>query len=341
MEKKTYPNHFSCYYHLLPHTHAITLGLCIKTGPLYETEKNQGISHLVEHLHFRRLGDMTQKELYYRMERMGTTLNGATSRDHIYFDLTFHPEDFRSCADIMAAILQETRWSKEEFEAETQVVLNQIYEKEMTAFVYQLTGEKMLDASYSTLIMGTEKSVLKLTRKQAVEWKRKWFTARGAALFASGCISSEHMAYLDELFSGLDLPEGGAVSPPLPVLNPGLFVVPFHDDYLNFEIRFEAEKTIPDAVVDLLECITGGGVGARLQLKVREELGYTADIASGLEVYEQATFMRISYSVCRENMIPCFKAVLRALEELKTGIGPEDLEVTRPFRINYADFLLD
>ena len=76
----------------MPNTHSITVGLYIRAGSKYESFEENGITHFLEHLHFRRLGDLSQQDLYYNMESIGGTLRAQTGRDYLKFSMKILPK---------------------------------------------------------------------------------------------------------------------------------------------------------------------------------------------------------------------------------------------------------
>lgn len=63
---------FLCYP--IPHAYSTSIGLYIKSGSKYEAPEQQGISHFLEHMHFRGSGTNEQKRLYVLTQKMGTDL---------------------------------------------------------------------------------------------------------------------------------------------------------------------------------------------------------------------------------------------------------------------------
>ena len=64
-----------------PALHSACLGLYFPAGPVYETAQTLGISHLVEHLFFRLLPGLPQKQLYSDLAKLGAILRGKTGHD--------------------------------------------------------------------------------------------------------------------------------------------------------------------------------------------------------------------------------------------------------------------
>jgi predicted Zn-dependent peptidase len=97
-------NGVNIYYYMQPNTHSICLSLYIKAGTLYE-DTAPGITHFLEHLHFRRLGGRTQKELYYQLESIGGYLGACTYKEFLRFYLTASPQYFSQLVKIASDLL--------------------------------------------------------------------------------------------------------------------------------------------------------------------------------------------------------------------------------------------
>lgn len=83
----------------------VTVGLYIKAGSGYEKEDVEGITHFLEHLHFRRSGSMSQEELYYKMECIGSDLRGLTYCDFLEYSMKILPVNIKECLDIFEKII--------------------------------------------------------------------------------------------------------------------------------------------------------------------------------------------------------------------------------------------
>ena len=78
-------NGLTVFFYQMSNTHSVTISLYVKAGSVYE--EVEGTTHLLEHLHFRKLGKFTQEELYYEMECMGSSLRAAAYRDFMKFSM--------------------------------------------------------------------------------------------------------------------------------------------------------------------------------------------------------------------------------------------------------------
>ena len=73
------------YFIPMHHTHSCVAGLYFHGGNIIENTENKGISHLLEHMIFRRLDTLKMKELYRNLNRQGFNLRGFTNEKMIGF----------------------------------------------------------------------------------------------------------------------------------------------------------------------------------------------------------------------------------------------------------------
>lgn len=105
MERHLLTNKVKVLYYPLPHSFSTTISLLVKVGSRNETLKNNGISHLLEHMHFRMLGEMTQNGLYHLTDTMGTTLEASTSKEFTRYYMKIRPQFIREGIKLFEKIL--------------------------------------------------------------------------------------------------------------------------------------------------------------------------------------------------------------------------------------------
>jgi len=62
-----------------------TVGLWIDAGSRFETDKNNGVAHFLEHMAFKGTKKRSQTELELEVENMGAHLNAYTSREQTVY----------------------------------------------------------------------------------------------------------------------------------------------------------------------------------------------------------------------------------------------------------------
>lgn len=335
-------------YYQMPNTHSITLGMYIKAGSGYEKEEQQGITHLLEHLHFRRMGKMSQDELYYRVESIGTNLRGFTYCDFLQYSMKIHPVYLEDAVMIFKELFYADEWTYEEFEREKQVVVNQIKEsnsyfdinREVKRFIFRET-------LFEKDIMGTVEQVSDFKLNEVQDYKKQIFHKNNVCICITGCVNDKNIEWIKKELESWNLQEGNAVEDcPVPQLfhrrGPDISFYKSCENILDVDVAFDISRNPEeDELRNILNCILGEGTGSNLQKKIREELTYSSNIYSYLERYKYFEVLHICFSVEKQLFAECLIEIVEIIKKLKTEITDKELSVSLPFYTKNKIFLED
>lgn len=348
METNCLGNSIKMLVESMPNTHSITVGLYIRGGTRYENPLNNGICHLLEHIHFRELKNTSQRELYYQTESIGSTLRASTYYDFIHFSMKVRPCYLKNCIDIFEKILSTFSWSEDSFMQEKEVVINQILEKDYYNTQNCVTRNAVFgNSSLSFPIMGDENIVDGISLDELIDYKKHLFNGNNIVLCVTGAFENDDLEYIKNKIGTVELPDGKelVLDKDKKFLKRNYPIVVFDadsDNYLDVRISFNIDyNSVNINDLKILNCILGEGVGSRLQQSIREELHYTSDICSEIEAYEDFAVIHIDFSVQKSRFSDCFISVLNVVSSMKTDINSKDLDVTLPFYTENNSFLLD
>lgn len=168
-----------------------TVGVWIDAGSRYETVRNNGAAHFLEHMAFKGTSKRTQYDLEIEIENMGGHLNAYTSREQtVYFAKVFE-RDVGRAMDILADILLESRLDKRAVDRERDVILREMKE------VNKQHDELVLDHLHATAfqgsglgrtILGTEHNIRTLTRDDLREYIHTHYLAPQMVIAGAGAI---------------------------------------------------------------------------------------------------------------------------------------------------------
>ena len=83
MNKIVLNNGLTFLYEQLSGTHSFSFDLFVKAGVRYEKIKQNGISNLLGNLHYRGINGFEQKQLFHKMESIGSSVEIFTYKDFI------------------------------------------------------------------------------------------------------------------------------------------------------------------------------------------------------------------------------------------------------------------
>mmetsp|Transcript_550 Transcript_550/g.811 ORF Transcript_550/g.811 Transcript_550/m.811 type:complete len:463 (+) Transcript_550:32-1420(+) len=189
------------------HGETATVGVWIDAGSRYETEKNNGAAHFLEHMAFKGTKTRTQKQLEIEIENMGAHLNAYTSREQTVYYAKVFKNDVPKAVQILADILQNSLLDEGAIKRERDVILRESVE------VNKQYEEVILDELHNTAFMGTglgrtilgpDENIKNLTRDDLQSYIKTHYTADRFVIAAAGAV--DHSQLLDltqEHFGGL------------------------------------------------------------------------------------------------------------------------------------------
>lgn len=327
------------------HLHTISISLFFKAGTFYENESNYGISHLVEHLFFRQLHNLSQKELYYKMESIGTTLRGRTYRDFVCFDISVVPEFFYQAIELIAKILEPFTWTVEQIQKEKAVVSRQIESKCETYDDY-IEKRYFEQKIYEIPVMGYIENVNSLTVEQINQWKSDYFHCNNACLTICGAATPDMIEQAICIFQRIKNPGPKAVTPiirPKNFINrqpSGSHIIPWDDTVADVWITFDTEE--PDFYkLQMISSMVAEGVGSRLSYLLTDVYALTDLISSRVDLYNGFSKLIIEYSVANKDVIRSLEILFGELANFKNEIKDTDYLTSIPFFTNNLKKRLD
>ena len=312
--------------HTLPNTHSVTISANFRVGSLYENNSNNGITHLVEHLFFRRLSDIPQTELYLRMQSIGTELRGATFNDYVSFTVTVVPEFFTEAFEFICCLYDEFEWTDNEIQLEKNVVLRQI-ENKYISYNEWCDGCYLQNTGYSLPIIGTAENITNLKNHEINQWKNKFFTASNSCVVITGNVSEQDIISATQKLENL---KSGFVQAPI-ISKPDTFAkknkanrycfAETDSDLSEVIIYFDIDNNISDDTASLLTSVLFEGCGSKFASEMREIYAVTDDIFPSLIRFYGFSCLRISYTVKNNLLLKSLKLFFKLLKSSKKNIS--------------------
>lgn len=123
VRRETLANGLRLVWLPMPHAHTVHITAVVRAGSHYETSKNNGVSHLLEHLH------LTTSRKYPTRQTMNDAFanipgnrNGHTCPSMVQFDISTISEKLAPACDYMAEVLEIREFDEETIRAEKAVL---------------------------------------------------------------------------------------------------------------------------------------------------------------------------------------------------------------------------
>ena len=334
----------------IQHAKSVEMGLYIKAGSRYETKSNNGITHLLEHIHFRQLGDMSQEVIYQETECMGSSLRGTTYKEMVNFHMKIRPKYLEKSLLFFEKILTTFNWTDEQLESEKKIVFNEIYEKEGEQELQLISDETIWqEHSLSQPILGDEQTIKKISLEELVNYKKEIFCKENIVFVITGAVKDDDIKSITKQFGRIPITNNKRTFIDENIVEaqfqrkPNIVIKKYSSwSLLDVQLSFDVNlKLVKENELLFLNSIIGGGDGSRLQKEIREKMGLVYDIYSYVEVYNDVAVLSIFFSIEKKNLQICIQKIMEILNNIRTNISQRDMDMNMTFFTDNLWFWLE
>lgn len=297
---KTYPSGLRLVVEEKKEAYSVSAGIYVQTGSQNESEKENGISHFVEHLMFKGTPTRTAYDISAEIDRMGSQINAGTSKESTLYYVKSTAEHFKETFDVLADIFLHATFPKEEIERERGVILQEIAMTEDSPedVCFDLLATAIHgESGIGQTILGPAKNVARFTRDDILAYREKGYVPENVVVSVAGKISYEEAEKIcDEYFADFKgFGENAGVKKP----SVALAEVPFYTgsfskskkiEQVHLAMAFPAFPSF-DPRSDRLQLAVialGDGTSSRLFQEVREKSGLCYSVYASSARYERA-----------------------------------------------------
>ena len=317
----------------MPHLHSAELVCTMAVGGRCEPVELSGISHFLEHMIFRGTAEYaTSIELERAFESIGGSVNASTDAETTCFHSRIHPDFLGEGVALFASMLLRPKFN--EIDIERRIILEEARDDFNEEGIQVNLDNLMMGLLWpghplGESLIGSSETLQEIDRSVLEEYYCSWYLPQNLVICACGpIVRSEFKALVKQEFGDWS---AGEVLPVLPVaeslpnITESLWVQD-SDSQVSLQLAFrlpgrQDERTL---AIRLLRRILSTGGGARLSLRLREELGLTYSVEANCSLLDDTGYMAIDLSVAPENLLSAVTELLNVLAELREQKIPAD-----------------
>ena len=338
----TLPNGLTVATDVMPGIETVSVGVWVPVGTRHEPEALNGISHLLEHMAFKGTERRSATDIAVEIESVGGNLNAYTGRERTCYYAKMLAEDLPLATDILADILQHSRFDAEELERERHVILQEIGQAEDTPddIVFDHFQETAYpDQALGWPVLGRSEVIERLDRTEVAGYMQRHYGAKGTIIAAAGRV--DHDAFVENvgaLFGGLGDVNGTSPTPGRYAGGDRRVERPL--EQLHIVLGFEGiGYRDPDYyALGVLSALYGGGMSSRLFQKIREERGLAYSVYSFIQSYADGGLFGVYAGTSSEEVGQVADIVAEELKHLPERVT--EVEIARARAQMRADLLM-
>ncbi len=315
----------------IPHVRSVSLGVWVNVGSRDEDEKNNGISHFIEHMMFKGTEKRTAKEIAESLDAVGGQINAFTTKEYTCYHAKVLDEHLDLAIDVISDMLFGSLFAAEDIEREKNVIVEEIkmYEDAPDELVHDvLTGVMWHAHALGRPVIGQEEVVRAIDRNQLLEFYDRHYRCGDMVISCAGNIS--HDEVVEKLAGAFEhlAPRNGVKRYAAPRAANKAVCRRKDTEQVHLCLGTEGFALDHDDiyVMQVINTVLGGGMSSRLFQKIREERGLVYTVFSYHSSYHDTGLFCVYAGLTRENVNQVLEIVMNELDDLRVnGIGEEEL----------------
>lgn len=309
---------------------SVTMGILVHTGAAVESDKEDGISHFIEHMMFKGTKKRTSFQISDEMDAIGAQMNAFTGKDLTCYYAKSTTGHAREAFDILADLFLESTFPDDETEREKGVIIEEINMNEDTPddlCLDILSRAFFGERGYGRNILGTRENVSGFTRADVDAYMDRHYVPDNIVISMAGNIDialAEEM--VTEYFAGPERKSCKRDGVPVSLKGQSLYKTK-DIEQVHIGIAYPSVKRY-DKLYDatqIMNTIFGGGVSSRLFQTVREKLGLAYTVYSFNSTYAETGSLCIYAGVNAKKYTQSAEAIYGCIKDIKSkGISQEE-----------------
>ncbi|HKI49891.1 MAG TPA: pitrilysin family protein [Desulfobacteria bacterium] len=270
----------------MPHVHTIEVAMFVRAGLRFENEKNNGISHFLEHMMFR--GNRKYPDsisLNLEFEKIGRDLRASTLSEYTYYGFSPHYDQLERGMELFAEFFTDPTFPH--IEVERGIILEECLEdlnaEGENIDINNVACDLMYPGNSLALpTIGTEESIRSIDAAMLRDYFEQYYCPSNIVLIGAGCLAQTQFHQLAQTHFG-KIPRRGTAVPK------DYFLNSVREDQTEPQFRVQEDVDSQDEVqicfrsvsynhpdyyaASLISRLFDDGVSSRLQKVLREEQG--------------------------------------------------------------------
>ncbi|MBE7088018.1 MAG: insulinase family protein [Clostridiales bacterium] len=306
----------------MPGLLSVTMGIIVKTGANIESDKEDGISHFIEHMMFKGTKKRTAFMISDEMDRIGAQMNAFTGKDVTCYYAKSTTAHAGEAFDILSDLFLNSTFPEEEMAREKKVIVEEINMNEDTPddlCLDMLSKAFYGEKGYGRNILGPRENVLGFTKSSVDEYMKARYTADNIVISMAGNIDISYAEKLCEKYFSC-LPQSKCDERKVEINLCGKSLFKTKDiEQVHIGLAYPSVSRFDkytDATL-ILNSILGGSMSSRLFQKVREELGLAYTVYSYLSAYDECGSLIVYAGVNSKNYLKSVEAIYDCINAVK------------------------
>ena len=313
----------------MPSFESATALVMVGAGSRYETKKNNGISHFLEHMAFKGTNTRpTFMEISGLIDGIGGEFNAFTAKEYTGYYIKAAKNNIVMCLDLLSDMLQNSKFDQKEIEKEKGVIIEEIN-------LYEDTPMRNIGDIFERLLYGDTplgwdtaggKDIIRgITRKDFIDYLSSLYSPTNMTVVLAGGIDGKSVLLVEKYFGGMkkfktikSLGIKESQKKPATVIKHKKT----EQAHLALGVRTVSINSPEKYSLSVLASILGGGMSSRLFSEVREKRALAYYVRANSDQYKDVGSLVITAGVDPKRINEAIEVIIAELADLRDERKP-------------------
>lgn len=324
-------NGIEIYGYRNPSLHGFFISVFLRAGSMYESERDNGITHFLEHISIRNINKLMNSALYYELDAKGVEFNASTYSEMVQFYISGASDKFAFGAEVITKLLSPIVLDRSEIDSERKRIKAEIREADDKSSLLTFTnGIVHKGTSLSRNITGTLSGVDKITARRLEEYRSSVFTKENVFFYLTGNYSEDDVEYLISLVEKCNISDSSLEHKNIAPVSDKHFsrggsVFVKNDDFTMVRFTFDIDMkkiTVPQS--DLIYDMLLSGYNSRFFIELSEIRGLFYDLSGTVERYKNIGELYFTYELRPKDLESAVALTVDMLNQFKSTLSSPD-----------------
>ncbi len=334
MKNKVYKNGLRVFYDCRPDSRSATVGIWVASGSKNENDRNNGISHFIEHILFKGSKNRTGFEIAEGMDEIGASYNAYTTKEYTYFYVKALDYQLMKATDLLFDLFKNPRLDENDIETEKGVILEEI------AMCEDDPSEKCFDVAENGIyegsglayeILGTKETVSNMKKEDFLSYMDTYYVPERTVIGVSGNFKEEEIEEKIQEYFGAEKNTDNPIKTEKEPFTPDVRTLTKDVEQTHILMSFKGIPVEHKDLYPLQICsfVLGLGPSSMLGRRIREELGLVYGIESFLVRFAGGGTIEISMSLAPSSEEKAIRESLKIISSLEKSLTERQVTIAK------------
>lgn len=345
----TLPNKVRVLTARMPQVQSVACGIWVGVGGRYESKRQSGASHFIEHLLFKGTPKRSARAISQAIEGRGGYFNAFTQEEATCYYTRISAKHAWKAVDILTDMYLHPKFAPVDIGRERGVIMEEImmYRDQPSQLVQDYLGELLwVDHPVGRPLIGTPENIARMTRDDILNFKSRKYTGGNTRIALAGkvdhdeCVARVH-AFMQEL------PAKRAPQAKKVVRDTAQRALYVHkkdveQTHLAIGFRLFGRHDPRRFVLKLLSVILGENMSSRIFQLVRERHGLAYSVHSSMHMFDETGAFVISAGLERSRAQKALQLIFREMARIADRpVSMHELKRAKDYAIGQLEIGLE